>query len=832
MLKKRLAAPKYIYPAVLLLAVTLVYAIPLLNLPTTRGHDIFFHLQRIDALADEFRLGNYMPRIYSTLLSGCGYASPMFYGDLFLSLPAALVCAGMSVCRAYTVFQVIVIYAAAMCAYFAMRAVTKKDNAALVGAALYVFSSYFSTDLFHRGALGEATAFVFLPVAFLGYYHIMYGERDRWYLLTIGMLGLLASHTLTSVMTALVLTVKTVCFGRQIMKKPQRLGFLALSAVCFLIVGADFLFPMLEQMSSTTFLATDGYAATKWGTLAERVMPLKALFNDTYVSPDGSWWIPRALGPAPLLLAAAWIAFAPRVRDRRGVFYTGLALVLMLVTTELFPWETVQEQVGVIQFPWRILTFGTLFFAVGAALFYAKSAHTRVGSVAMVVVAVFSLASFAACYMPILNTFIRYKNEGVPEYNYTENIGAAEYLPTSDAFTRGSSYSSTYAATLRKNADKIYSDGKLRAAFKREGDVLTVRFEGSSKENAYIDVPLVMYKGYSAVLDDGTELECTYGVYNRVRVYIGSRTDGVITFEYTGTTVQHVSRAVSISGAVLLCAYICFSVYRRRKTGKARVASLERMLDGGEVTERTAEAIGTRDDVALMTCQPPQAAYARMRGMRLPVAAFDGAVCVRDGAVVSFVPLPRETVAELLSRCEGLGGVILYRVGDGRVKSAALRSDVVAVGYAERYLDDTELIDGGLSDLPDSSGETPVAVTIVCSEESARRCFDRVRNVRGTRCRLERLDAGACVVCVSDRTDPERAVRGMLGTAGRHCLECVDCPFIADAEVSAARSDETLSVQGRATVLVPDDGPETAAKFIVGDDTSDTPKSSDTVTNS
>ena len=63
MLKKRLAAPKYIYPAVLLLAVTLVYAIPLLNLPTTRGHDIFFHLQRIDALADEFRLGNYMPRI-------------------------------------------------------------------------------------------------------------------------------------------------------------------------------------------------------------------------------------------------------------------------------------------------------------------------------------------------------------------------------------------------------------------------------------------------------------------------------------------------------------------------------------------------------------------------------------------------------------------------------------------------------------------------------------------------------------------------------------------------------------------------------------------------
>ena len=118
-------------------------------------------------------------------------------------------------------------------------------------------------------------------------------------------------------------------------------------------------------------------------------------------------------------------------------------------------------------------------------------------------------------------------------------------------------------------------------------------------------------------------------------------------------------------------------MYRRRKNGKARVASLERMLDGGEVTERTAEAIGTRDDVALMTCQPaagglcPHARYAAGRWRHLTARSASGMV-----RSYPFVPLPRETVAELLSRCEGLGGVILYRVGDGRVKSAALRSDV------------------------------------------------------------------------------------------------------------------------------------------------------------
>ena len=118
-----------------------------------------------------------------------------------------------------------------------------------------------------------------------------------------------------------------------------------------------------------------------------------------------------------------------------------------------------------------------------------------------------------------------------------------------------------------KNAEKIYSDGGLHASMTREDGKLIVHFSKNKKDGAYLDVPLVMYKGYSATLDDGTKLECGYGFYNRVRVILDGRAEGTVTFEYTGTTVQHISRAINVIGVVLMTAYIVLS---RRRTKKKR----------------------------------------------------------------------------------------------------------------------------------------------------------------------------------------------------------------------------------------------------------------------
>jgi hypothetical protein len=63
--------------------------------------------------------------------------------------------------------------------YFSTRSITKSSKAAFCGAVMFGLSSYLATDLFSRGALGEAQAFIFVPIAFAGFYHIMYGETRK-----------------------------------------------------------------------------------------------------------------------------------------------------------------------------------------------------------------------------------------------------------------------------------------------------------------------------------------------------------------------------------------------------------------------------------------------------------------------------------------------------------------------------------------------------------------------------------------------------------------------------------------------------------------------------
>ena len=48
------------------------------------GHDLKFHLNRFIGLAKAFEEGQILPKIYPYANNGFGYASPLFYCDLFL----------------------------------------------------------------------------------------------------------------------------------------------------------------------------------------------------------------------------------------------------------------------------------------------------------------------------------------------------------------------------------------------------------------------------------------------------------------------------------------------------------------------------------------------------------------------------------------------------------------------------------------------------------------------------------------------------------------------------------------------------------------------------
>ena len=54
------------------------------------GHDLDFHIGRIAALSNSIQNGQFPQRIEQSMLNGYGYATPLFYGELFLYFPAIL----------------------------------------------------------------------------------------------------------------------------------------------------------------------------------------------------------------------------------------------------------------------------------------------------------------------------------------------------------------------------------------------------------------------------------------------------------------------------------------------------------------------------------------------------------------------------------------------------------------------------------------------------------------------------------------------------------------------------------------------------------------------
>ncbi|MBO7216829.1 MAG: hypothetical protein J6V84_07540, partial [Clostridia bacterium] len=66
---------------IICLLLVMCVVIPLCGVQTFLGHDIYFHMTRMEALAQEIEAGNIPARLYYFVYDGYGYASPMFYGD-------------------------------------------------------------------------------------------------------------------------------------------------------------------------------------------------------------------------------------------------------------------------------------------------------------------------------------------------------------------------------------------------------------------------------------------------------------------------------------------------------------------------------------------------------------------------------------------------------------------------------------------------------------------------------------------------------------------------------------------------------------------------------
>lgn len=250
-------------------------SLPVLGIHLGWGDDLRYHLLRIDALAEGLRDRQFLVRVSPYWNNGYGYASSLFYNDLFLLFPAGLRLLGFSVQSAYKQYILAVNLAAVGVAWYSFRHMFERKTA-VVGTIMYVFLPYRLVCLYKRAAVGEYTAMLFLPLIVWGMYRIYRGTQDTTpavqfvqsdkhvtrrhqvilkfhndlqtiFPLAVGICGLISSHMITTFIVGLFIFIFCLAMLRQTVRQ-RTLWRLILTVLIVFLLNAWFLVPEFDSM--------------------------------------------------------------------------------------------------------------------------------------------------------------------------------------------------------------------------------------------------------------------------------------------------------------------------------------------------------------------------------------------------------------------------------------------------------------------------------------------------------------------------------------------------------------------------------------------------------
>lgn len=497
-------------------------SIPCLYDALLGGADLTYHLQRIEGCKDGILSGQFPVRLEPEWVYGHGYANAIFYCNALLYLPALLRLAGFTVMTSYQVYCVILSFATAWIAWYCFGKIFKDDSIGLVCSALYTLSIFREYKLYSCGAVGEGSAYTFLPLVLYGLYlSFTKDPKDKsykttWLPIALGYAGLIQTHVLTCEITALVTIVICLIYIRKIFVLNTFLE-LAKGVAGALGLSMWYLIPFLDY-----YMTQDVHIKH---VSARTIQEMGLYVTQLLTGRQSESYDAIGIGPVLVLGLCVFLVIAVggflRGRRENPVRFSGIAAILglglMIMSLRSFPWDAIQNLNGLsaslvssLQFPNRFLGWGTAFLVAvyGFVLWYLrtwKKVLFRAGiAVAVAGIAVTGLYQVSVD-MKEQDTFQLYNEEGMG-FGY---ISGAEYLiqGTDESLLTFRGVSPGAGVSLNSYQKKYL-----------QVDMSCVK-EGPGA--GYVDLPMLFYKGYQAFeKETGAALELQDGWNHVVRVVL------------------------------------------------------------------------------------------------------------------------------------------------------------------------------------------------------------------------------------------------------------------------------------------------------------------------
>ena len=538
----------------IILGVALLATTPMMQTYLYNGDDLCYHLARLEGLKDGILDGQIPVNIQPEGLQGNGYLNAM-YPYLFLYIGALLRLCRVSIGLSYKVLIFLSNLGSAVCAYVAVKSMSKSRRSIMLAVVLYTLMPYRFTNIFSRGDLGETLALIFWPLVIAGLYHIIMGERQRWYYLVIGFSGVLQSHILSAAFVAVFCVITAIIYFVRIVRE-RRYIEIGKAAGLFLLLNMWYLVPFLYYYFGENL----GTEILRWsGYFEQSINPSNftqsiSLYNKQYFS----------LGLA--LLGCVGIGIIWLLCEKRSdrtdadgymLYLLVLGCLLSYMTTGYFPSkalltnEWMKNILTMIQFPWRFLGPAcTCFLFVGAIGLSESNILKPYRNFIFTLLVGLNLLVIIS--VPTDNSHMPYENAGVVvskghESKLAANIGL--FYPHEWRLEEASDdkmTSSVVASDINSVSVRDYQKKGTKAAA-----VYT-----AVSDDCYIELPIQNYLGYRAYDENGNKLTIEQGEGARMRFNVkGDGIEHTIYVRYGWQPVfilANIVSAMTIGGIALL----------------------------------------------------------------------------------------------------------------------------------------------------------------------------------------------------------------------------------------------------------------------------------------
>ena len=540
--------------ALMVLGAAAFSCMPLLWGGVFDGHDMLFHLNRIEGIASGLRCGQFPVRIHASTLLGYGYAASEFYPELFLYIPAILRNMGVSLCASVRVFEAGINLLAALSCYVSAKAVFDSRRTAVGASVLYTLCVYRLVNLYTRATLGESLAMIFFPLIIWSLYEVLRRDDGKWPLLALGMTGVCMSHLLSTLFCAAFCALAAVLSVKKLFAEKRRILAILLAAGVTALCGLWFYVPMMQYTA-------DGISTSVVLNAAENVHVPGSFFvgfaGDAGADAPEDFAYTIGVVPGLALLLGCALLLARRYAAGRGAFQTesdklslsllALGALALALCTDFFPWTflcSLRKPFSTffmqMQFPWRFVSIAAPLLSVSAAWGYLREEKdARLGMAALIALCVV----FSGYTM---QTMVQ-QDAPLQKETYTDTrISQFEYT-----------YLGTEKTALKVGDIRTNPEGSCEIlAYEKRGTEITatVKTEGVSM---YIEVPLLYYPGYHAEMDGQTHTVAR-GTNNMLRIYgTPEGGEGVLRVWYQPPTLWLVMQGISVLSALLLAWSLC-----------------------------------------------------------------------------------------------------------------------------------------------------------------------------------------------------------------------------------------------------------------------------------